>query len=47
MKLEVSETQAYILTTLIASFFVLAVYVWKPFVTAPAKIRQLQKKKVN
>lgn len=33
------------LSTLYASFFVVAVYIWKPFVRTPYNIKQLQKKK--
>lgn len=45
MKLVVSQNQAFVIATLYASFFVLAVYVWKPFVKTPYNIKQIMKKK--
>jgi membrane protease YdiL (CAAX protease family) len=45
MKLQVNQNTAFVLSTLYASFFVVAVYIWKPFVRTPYNIKQLQKKK--
>jgi hypothetical protein len=43
MKLEVTEAQAYIYSTILASFFVIAVYIWKPIYNPPYDINKLKK----
>ena len=45
MKLNVSELEAGCYATLFASFFVLSVYVWKPFAVPPPEIKALWNKK--
>ena len=44
MKLQVTQNTAFVLSALYASFFVIAVYIWKPFVRTPFYIRQLLNK---
>ena len=45
MKLNISETEAFIYSLAFASLFVLSVYIWKPLVTPPAEIIQIWLKK--
>ena len=45
MKLDITEAEAFIFSTIIASLFVISVYVWKPLVTPPAEIKQIWMKK--
>ena len=41
MKLKITEAEAFIYSAIVASFFVLSVYIWKPLVTPPAEVKQL------
>ena len=43
MKLEITEVEAYIYSTILASFFVLAVYIWKPIYNPPYDKDKLRK----
>ena len=45
MKLDIGETEAFILATVFSSLFVISVYIWKPLVTPPTDIRQIWMKK--
>lgn len=45
MKLNISETEAFIYSCIFSSLFVLSVYIWKPMVTPPADIKQIWMKK--
>ena len=45
MKLNISEAEAFIYSTIFASLFVLSVYIWKPIATPPAYITQIWMKK--
>ena len=47
MKFVLVGYEAALYSTVISSFFVLAVYVWKPFVKAPYAIKLITKKKPN
>jgi len=43
MKLNITEVEAYTYSTILASFFVLAVYIWKPIFNPPYDIKKLRK----
>ena len=43
MKLEITEFEAYAYSTVLASFFILAVYIWKPIYNPPYDIKKLRK----
>ena len=45
MKLNISETEAFIYSCIFSSLFVLSVYIWKPLVTPPIEIKQIWMKK--
>lgn len=45
MKLNVGETEAVVYATAFASFFVIAVYIWKPLVSTPPEIHKIMLKK--
>ena len=45
MKLNISETEAFIYSLILSSLFVLSVYIWKPIVTPPPEIKQMWLKK--
>ena len=45
MKLNITEAEAFIYSTIFASLFVLSVYIWKPIATPPAYITQIWMKK--
>lgn len=45
MKLNISETEAFITSCVFSSLFVISVYIWKPIVTPPADIKQIWMKK--
>ena len=45
MKLDITEAEAFIFSTIFASLFVVSVYIWKPLVTPPAEIKQIWMKK--
>ena len=41
MRLEVSEVDAYLYCTLLASFFLISVYIWKPITKPPVEMLRL------
>jgi len=43
MKLEVTEAEAYLYSLVLASFFVIAVYIWKPIFDPPYDETKLHK----
>lgn len=43
MKLEITEFEAYVYSTVLASFFILAVYIWKPIYNPPYDMKKLRK----
>jgi hypothetical protein len=43
MKLEITEFEAYSYSLILASFFVLAVYIWKPIFDPPYDVNKLEK----
>lgn len=45
MKLEISQAEAFIFSTIFASLFVVSVYIWKPLVTPPVEIKRIWLKK--
>ena len=45
MKLNIIEAEAFIYATIMSSFFVVAVYIWKPLMTPPAEIVKVWRKK--
>ena len=47
MKLEVSETEAYLYSFVLASFFVIAVYIWKPIYNPPYDLKKIRKDKLT
>lgn len=43
MKLDITVLEAYTYSTILASFFVLAVYIWKPIFNPPYDNKKLRK----